>query len=160
MLLVLAKFYRAMSAIALLQGDAKNKRRLRKAIKSSRKFVKRFCYKSPINFNPIRNLLEAEYASYMHCSLCSSVCTNYQNYMLKCGEQNFISAIELFSKLGRTHLEALAWERFGAHYLKCGNQELAYEKLRKAHKLYRKWGKNDTKKFHSCTFKILTLSVS
>eukprot|EP00956_Cyclotella_meneghiniana_P018119 scaffold29929_cov75-Cyclotella_meneghiniana.AAC.1 len=60
--------------------------------------------------------------------------------MLKCGEQNFISAIELFSKLGRTHLEALAWERFGAHYLKCGNQELAYEKLRKAHKLYRKWG--------------------
>lgn len=155
MLLVLAKFYRAMSAIALLQGGASNKRRLRKAISSSRKFIKKMSIQSPINFNPISDLLEAEYAIYMHCSLRSSVCTNYQSYMFKCGEQYFISAIELFSKLGRTHLEALAWERFGTHHLTCGNQELAYEKLRKAHKLYRKWGKSIKNRFHNCTIKSL-----
>jgi hypothetical protein len=49
-------------------------------------------------------------------------------------------AIENASKVGRTYVEALAYERYGNHHLIRGNQWLASEKLKMSHTLYAKWG--------------------
>lgn len=83
---------------------------------------------SPINFDPMYNLLEAEYAT---------ICCNKNDL----SERLYLSAIENFSQLGRTQYEAMAWERFALRDIKRGSQDAGNEKLRKAYELYSKWGK-------------------
>jgi hypothetical protein len=118
-----------MAALALTRIGTSmiKKSSLRKAIKSSMKQLKETSNRSPINIGPLKDIIDAE-----HATICR------KNYVL--AEGSFSSAIENASKTGRTHLEALAYERFGNHHLIRGNQEFAYEKLKMSHSLYGKWG--------------------
>ena len=127
---LLATFYHGMTALALITqtGSQLKRLRLRRVIRSSRKLVHKLSEKSPVNFEPIQKLIDAEYAAVF---LKESIST----------EHTYRSSIEHFSKAGRTHFEALACEKFGMYHLKHGNREDAKEKLRRAHELYHNWGK-------------------
>ena len=120
-----------MTALAIITqtGSQLKKLRLRRVIRSSRKLVHKLSEKSPVNFEPIQKLIDAEYAAVF---LKESIST----------EHTYRSSIEHFSKAGRTHFEALACEKFGMYHLKHGNQKDGQKKLRRAHELYHKWGKN------------------
>jgi hypothetical protein len=129
LLLTLVAFCRGMAALALTQvGTSKIKKSsLREVIKSSMKQVKKLSKKSPINLGAFKDLIEAE-----HATICR------KNYVS--AEESFSLAIENASKVGRTYVEALAYERYGNHHLIRGNQGLASEKLKMSHTLYAKWG--------------------
>jgi hypothetical protein len=126
LILFRASFFRFLTAVALIRTGSSNKTAFIKAAKSCRKTIKKISEKVPLNFRMQHELIEAEWAVYRRKFALAEKC--------------FSSSVELCAESGKIRFEALAWERFGLYYISRGNEELGYDRLRTAHKLYGKWG--------------------
>jgi len=117
-------FYRGLTALA--QWDILRSRNFMKVAKSCLNELKIGQKNSPINLSHSYYLLKAEY----------SVAKKKHGLA-----ERFFSLSIRHAEEGKVlHEQALACERFGFYYLRRNNHEAAYEQIRAAYELYRKWG--------------------
>ncbi len=118
-------FYRGLTALA--QWDILKSCNFMKVAKTCLNEMKIGQKNSPLNLSHSYYLLKAEYSIAM------------KKYSL--AEKFFSLSIRHAAEAKVLHEQALACERFGFYYLRRNNHEAAYEQIRSAYDLYRKWGK-------------------